>query len=77
MQVRHYQRGGTLIDNRYETVSCTSGTFTDQGHRSTTTRFDFVEYTLRTLKSTGSITRPQQLQQAVRTVFAVDAEIES
>ena len=76
MQVRHYLRDGTPIDNRYETVSCTSGTFTDQGHRSTTTRFDFVEYTLRTLKVIGGVSRPQQLQEAARTVYAVEAEIE-
>ena len=76
MQVRHYQRGGVLVDDRYETVSCTSGTFTDPSHRSTTSRFDFVEYTLRTLKVIGGVSRPQQLQEAARTVYAVEAEIE-
>ena len=76
MQVRHYLRDGTPIDNRYETVSCTGGTFTDQGHRSTSSQVDIVTYTLRTYEVSGQ--GPSQsidlLQTASHGVFAVDSD---
>ena len=77
MQVKHTLRlDGSTVDNRYETVSCTGGTFTDQGHRSTSSQVDIVTYTLRTYEVSGQ--GPSQsidlLQTASHGVFAVDSD---